>query len=130
MHTSGHGIQLNQDTKMLHLYYSFILQPHVEVYADGNPLMTVEAACQQQPCVDYQLEHIMVSLHNLTMAMRNTSSIHFKLSWPIPLKRRKKYYHSCTIEELDGTYNTKQSEWDHEYNILSVHIRRCMHMRG
>ena len=106
---TGLGIQLNQGTKMLDLHYSFILLPNIELYTEQDSLMTLQDACQQRPCADYQKGHVMISLHNLTTAMGNATSINFTLTWPIPPKYRAKHYPSCVIEELNGIYHTRQS---------------------
>ena len=102
---TGLGIQLNQDTKMLGLNYSFFLPPNIELYTEQDSLMTLQDACQQHPCVDHQQGHVMISLHNLTTAMGNATLINFKFTWPIA----PKYYPLCIIEELDGIYHTRQS---------------------
>ena len=106
---TGLGIQLNQDTKMLGLNYSFFLPPNIELYTEQDPLMTLQDACQQHPCVDHQQGHVKISLHNLTTAMGNATLINFTLTWPIAPKYWAKYYPSCIIEELDGIYHTRQS---------------------
>ena len=106
---TGFGIQLNQDTKMLDLHYSFHLIPYIELYTEQDLLMTQQDACQQQPCVDHQQGHVMISLHNLTTAMDNATLINFTLTWPIPPKYWTKYHLSWVIEELDGIYHSRQS---------------------